>query len=246
MDRIVLYEILKWNFKLSNVCMRLCKKTHRHVLDNKTLMNKLASHYQPLLAKHINFELTRLFLDKNDIKRAKKDLIVFNDNDDYNENNENNENDNNLQHQLRNLLDNYNLPRSSKIENILVKHNDEIENKRLKKDKKMEVILIGRNNYVIKAYTITKASELISENIISIYELQNLDAMYRKSTSYKFGKKEQTVLTLLNNFKIFLNVVNDLHSQIKEVELIRSSPNTSIKYFLIIIALLYIRYTFMK
>ena len=76
-DKVVLYEILKWDFTLANVFMRTCKSVNRQIHENTTLMDKLAKHYQPIIEKHIAFELSRKLglCPQGDVDKVRDHLI---------------------------------------------------------------------------------------------------------------------------------------------------------------------------
>ena len=262
LDRIVLYEILKWDFKLSNVFMRTCKALNRQIHENKTLMNKLAKHYQPLLEKRINFELYKIFFKDSDGLRNELDAINLEFDDEL------------ANHNIAPIRKHGPFPKYSdkRITNILINDNDTHKIKGRITTKK-EVILMGQNNYILKSFHFKKVCQMLNDNLHSIFELQKMSKIYRNSTGYhliesnngnesnNWSKKgtsfyknkltnEEITLTLLQNFDILLNLIDE-HEMERKLMLSdgkngSSSAGTFIKYFLVVILLFYLRYAFMK
>ena len=253
MDRVILYEILKWNFRLANVFMRTCKKINRQLHENGILMHKLSKYYQPRLEKDINFELARIFLDDSHIAQSSilTELETLG----------NQFNDELAGFNVHRAKIDFNGSRRRKIkiiENILIDDENTLakhvhDKKRLKTKHLTEIIVVGQHGQVLKTHNIHKVIELFNKHALSVIELNKLEKIYRWSVGYRLNEneikkpsQEEITCNLLNHLRILFDVVEKNQSQRKEMELMRSSPNNSIKYFLIIIALLYMRYTFMK
>jgi hypothetical protein len=226
-DRVVLYEILKWNFKLANSFMNTCKTINRQIHENNILMNKLAKHYQPLLQKKINVELSSLFFTE---EKLYDELNAMNETID-------NEISKSFSHRpKKNIFKSY----KGKICNILID-----------KDKRHKdvVILIGKKNYILKTYSFAQVREKLNRNYKSTYELKNLSKKYYNSIGHhiKDNKKEsphiiisdeEMTMNLLDNFEILLKVAKTETTILSNSQ----SPSSFLKYFSFMIILLYIRY----
>jgi len=227
LDRVVLYEILKWDFKLANKFMNTCKTINRQIHENKTLMNKLTKYYQPMLQKKINVELTSLFFTEDKLH------------------NELNEMDKTIDEELSI----YNLKRSKKKR--FESYKGKICNILIDKDKKRRdvVILIGKKNYILKTLPLIQIREKFNRNFQSIYKLKILSERYyhsigfhikdnKKDTPHTIISDEEMTVNLLENFKILLNVVDTEKNILSNSQ----SPSSFLKYFSFMIILLYIRY----
>ena len=129
-----------------------------------------------------------------------------------------------------------------KIENILINdnHND-------KKNKVSEIILFEKNGLVLKSFTFKKTDALFKKNIIAVREIKRLGDIYLNSTGHRINddKYEKKMSTMINNFIILLKTILS-YNEAKYIDQSRFPANTYLKYFILMIAVLYVRYTFMK
>lgn len=197
MDRVLLNKILDCDITLSNVFMRTCKRFNRYIRENKTLMDVLVKHYQPVIIKELHFEMNRLF----DINSPLK-----------------------------------------KIENILI--NDK---HKVKKAKVSEIILLENNGFVLKSFTLKKVDKLFNAKINVVRETKRLCDVYSQSVGYRLleDKNEKILTELIKNFTLLVDTIV-MNNHAKYIDQTRFPANTYLKYFILMIAVLYVRYTFMK
>jgi hypothetical protein len=137
-------------------------------------------------------------------------------------------------------------PPSKHIANILI-NNSSGSKKTLKQNdvKISEVILLDSKGCVLKSFTMKSVESLFKTNVDELNEISRLRNMYQHSVGYRINKNEASIITLLDNFSILLNTIVR-ENKLKCDELSRFPANTYLKYFILMIAVLYIRYTFMK
>ena len=131
------------------------------------------------------------------------------------------------------------------IENILI--NDSHDDNKKKSVKVSEIILLGKNGIVLKSFSLKKVDKLFKDKIISVREISRLCDVYLKSIGYRINdnRNERIMKTLLNNFLILLKTIIE-RSEEKYTYQVNFPANTYLKYFILMIAVLYVRYTFMK
>jgi hypothetical protein len=129
------------------------------------------------------------------------------------------------------------------IENILI--NDSHKDR---KNKISEVILLEKNGIVSKSLTLKKVDSLFKARLNEVREVKRLGDVYLHSIGFRNTQEsinEKKMTELIRNYSILLDTIIS-RNQAKYVDQTRFPANTYLKYFILMIAVLYVRYTFMK